>query len=392
VALVLAIANSTAACGDGDDASTGATTTATTTDSESLTFYTPSTALSSGAPGDVLSKEPIALDPSMHGTGWRVTFVSTTPAGDRVPVTGVLIQPRSTKPAKGYPVVVWAHGTTGLGDQCAPSAYEPFALSGVAPLIDAGYVIAAPDYEGLGIPDEIHPYLVGEASGHNVLDAARAARTIGGSNVVLAWGWSQGGHAALFARSLQPVYAPELDFRGAAAQAPVTDVDTFLLPGRTDVDIFPFTAETILAWAEVYEETSLLDLVVVEDAEKARLAQQACTGDIADNTTRPLDDIFRSDPENTAAWREAVRINSVVVGESDIPVLLTHGAADIVVPVAGTNALYEQLCAAQVATVYMHDPAWNHFTAYYTTLSQVDAWLAARIAGDPAPTDCTSGK
>ncbi len=144
-----------------------------------LTFYRPATVLASGSPGDVLAKEPIALAPGLHGTGWKVRYVSTTPAGDRVPVSGVLIQPLTPAPAGGYPVVVWTHGTTGLGDECAPSGYTPFNISGAAALLDAGDVIAAPDYEGLGIPDEIHPYLVGAAEGHNALDAARAARTSG---------------------------------------------------------------------------------------------------------------------------------------------------------------------------------------------------------------------
>ena len=40
--------------------------------------------------------------------------------------------------------------------------------------LDAGYVVAATDYEGLGTPG-LHPFLVGESEGRSVLDAARAA-------------------------------------------------------------------------------------------------------------------------------------------------------------------------------------------------------------------------
>jgi hypothetical protein len=354
----------------------------------SLTFYRPATVLSTGAPGDVLSKEPIALDPSLHGTGWKIRYVSTTPAGDRVPVSGVLIQPLTPAPVGGYPVVLWAHGTTGIGDQCAPSAYAPFNLVGAAALLDAGDVIAATDYEGLGIPDEIHPYLVGAAEGHSVLDAARAARTVGGGKVTVSWGWSQGGHAALFASALQKTYAPELDFRGTVAQAPVTDLATFLLPGRTNADVFPFTAEAILSWSEVYHEAELTDLVVVADAEKARLAQQACTGDIVNNTSRPLDEIFRSDPQNSATWKAAVQMNSVQVGDAKAPVLLTHGDADPLVPVAGTVTLDQQLCARHVPTQFLRDATWGHESAWYLTLNDAGAWIQARITGETAPSNC----
>jgi acetyl esterase/lipase len=381
-ALVLAIATSAAACGGGDGAKAAGTKHAP------LTFYRPTTVLSSGSPGDVLSREPMALAPELHGTGWKITYVSTTPAGDRVPVSGVLIQPITPAPTGGYPVVVWTHGTTGIGDDCAPSAFTPFDVNGAESLLDAGVVIAAPDYEGLGIPDEIHPYLVGAAEGHNALDAARAARAVGAGDVTVTWGWSQGGHASLFARELQKSYAPELDFRGAAAQAPVTDVGVFLLPGRTSLEVFPFTAEAILAWSEVYQEADLTDLVVVADAEKARLAQQACNGDIVDNTTRPLDEIFRSDPQNSATWQEAVRVNSVGVGDATAPVLLTHGDADTTVPIAGTLALHDQLCARHVPTQLIRQPTGDHGTAYYLTLGDVTTWILERIADRTPPSDC----
>jgi Secretory lipase len=392
VLVACAVTAGLAACGGGGSSpqsqSTGSRATTTTAAGAPLTFYKPPTVLTSGAPGDVLSKEPIELAPDLHGTGWKITFESTTPAGDLVPVTGVLIQPLTPKPAGGYPVVVWAHGTTGLGDQCAPSATTPFVIDGGAALLDAGDVIVAPDYEGLGTPDEIHPYLVGAASGHNVLDAARAASVVGGGKVTVTFGWSQGGHASLFARSLQKTYAPELDLRGSVAQAPVTDLPTFLLPGVQNTAIFPYTAEAILAWAEVYHETALTDLVVVADAEKARLAQQACTGDISDNLTKPLDEIFRSDPQNTDTWKEAAKVNSAVVGDSTVPVLLTHGDADTIVPIKGTLALYDDLCAHDVPTVFLRDASWGHILAHSATLDQVDAWIADRIAGKPAPTTC----
>ena len=64
----------------------------------SLTFARPATVLASGSPGDVLSQEPIELAPELRGTGWKITYVSTTPDGDRVPVSGVLIQPRTPAP------------------------------------------------------------------------------------------------------------------------------------------------------------------------------------------------------------------------------------------------------------------------------------------------------
>jgi dipeptidyl aminopeptidase/acylaminoacyl peptidase len=385
VVVLLAIG---AACSSGNSATTSRSATSTTT-TPALTFYRPPDVLDTGHPGDVLNAAPIALDPSLPGTGQKITYVSTTPAGDRIPVTGVLIRPLTPAPKDGYPVVTWAHGTVGVGDKCAPSLVTPFTFDGAREFLAAGYAIAATDYAGLGTPDEIHPYLVGESEGRSVLDAARAARSIGAGSVTVAFGWSQGGHAALFAGELAHAYAPDLDFRGVAAQAPVTDSRTFLLPGVTDPLIFPFTAEAILAWSEVYHEASLTDLVVVEDAERARLAEQSCTGDIRAYTERPLDEIFRSDPQNTAVWNTAASINSASADGLRAPVLLTHGDADPLVPVSGTTALHVELCDAGSRVQYLHDPAWDHNSAHLATMQDVEAWITARVNGDKAPSDCT---
>jgi dipeptidyl aminopeptidase/acylaminoacyl peptidase len=388
--LVVAIMTLGLGCSeDGSDDASGAAPASTSTSTPTtLTFYRPPTVLADGAPGDVLSAEPIALDASLPGTGQKITYVSTTPSGDLVPVTGVLIQPLTPAPSGGYPVVSWAHGTTGLGDQCAPSLVVPFELEGAGDLLRSGFAIAATDYEGMGTPDEIHPYVVGEAEGNNVLDAARAARSIGGGPVTVAWGWSQGGHAALWAAMLARSYAPDLDFRGAAAHAPVTDLRSFLTPGVTDPSLFALTAEAILAWAEVYEETELTDVVVVADAEKARLAQQACSDDLTDNIPRPLDEIFRSDPDNSEVWQTALAVNSADASRIRTPVLLTHGDADPYIAVASTDAFHQALCANHETTVFLRDPAWGHVGAYVDPMPEVVAWITARINGDPAASDC----
>lgn len=372
--VVLALIAGATACGDDDDSG--------------LTFYRPSTVLREGEPGDLLDREPIELSSAFNGTGERVTYVSTTPAGDPVPVTGVLITPEGPEPEGGRPVAVWGHGTTGLGDDCAPSKVVPFSVSGAEVLVEAGYVVVAPDYEGLGVEHEIHPYLVGEAEGRNILDGARLARVAGGNDEVVVWGHSQGGHAVLFARELAPDYAPELDLRGVAAAAPVTDLLVFLLPGLTQEFHFPFLAEALLAWSRVYHQLDLRDLVVVEDAERVRLARQSCTEDLTVDLGRPLDEVFKKDPENEPLWQEAVKLNSVHVTGGDVPMLLTHGTIDPVVPISGTDQTFDRFCAEGVPTRMLRSDQWGHGAAYVLNVGPITDWLQARMDQTPAPDDC----
>ena len=38
-----------------------------------------------------------------------------------VTATALVFVPNKPQPANGWPIVVWAHGTTGVADKCAPS-------------------------------------------------------------------------------------------------------------------------------------------------------------------------------------------------------------------------------------------------------------------------------
>ena len=153
-------------------------------------------------------------------------------------VSGVLVAPDGPAPAGGRPVVTWAHGTTGTADICAPSKAKDVAstLPDIAEFVRDGYVVVATDYEGLGTPG-LHPYLVGESEGRGVLDAGTLLATSPDAHAdanVAIYGYSQGGHAVLFAGQIAPTYAPDLHIVGDVAGAPVGDLK-LLLPVATSV-------------------------------------------------------------------------------------------------------------------------------------------------------------
>ncbi|MFX5869843.1 alpha/beta hydrolase, partial [Acinetobacter baumannii] len=77
-----------------------------------------------------------------------------------VQATSLVFTPTTPPPAGGWPIVVWAHGTTGVADACAPSksALTDSTKDLISKLLAAGYVVVAPDYEGLGTQG-IHPFL-----------------------------------------------------------------------------------------------------------------------------------------------------------------------------------------------------------------------------------------
>ena len=58
--------------------------------------------------------------------------------------------PNGEAPAGGWPVIAWAHGTVGLGDDCTPSAQPRSARDNeyLSHWLDQGYVVVGSDFRG----------------------------------------------------------------------------------------------------------------------------------------------------------------------------------------------------------------------------------------------------
>jgi acetyl esterase/lipase len=385
VLVVAAVACSDGSSDTGDPGSSAAVATP-----GGVNYYRSPGTQPDGEPGELISTEPISLD-GVDGTGYRITYVSTTPAGDAVHLTGVAIVP-STEPDTAtvgtLPVAVWAHPTVGIGTRCAPSLNEPFSLDGLQQLLDAGYVVMAPDYDGLG-SDGVHPYLVVESEGRAVLDIARVAVEFGGSDVVVAWGHSQGGHAALAARSIVADYAPELDLRAVAAASPPTDLALFLDPGFTSAVPLAITAQTVVSWATVYENTGFEQFGTPEALAAASDALESCVVDIAALVVEvEPGDVWARGPEEVPLWATLTAANSIDPAAGASPVYLAHGGADELVPVGGSESLASEFCAGGVDVVYRSDPAWTHGTAYSEPLTELLTWLVETSDGASMDTTC----
>lgn len=169
-----------------------------------------------------------------------LTYKMLGQSGQEVQATSLVFTPNTQPPVGGWPIVVWAHGTTGVADVCAPSkaALADSTKDLISKLLAAGYVVVAPDYEGLGTPG-IHPFLNVKSEAFSITDAVVATRNyLSQRNLLTSKKWvtvghSQGGHAALGAA--QYASRAQLEYKGTVAVAPASNLGFILIAGEQSV-------------------------------------------------------------------------------------------------------------------------------------------------------------
>src|SRR5258708_1233897 len=328
--------------------------------------------------------------------GWRILYATTV--DDSTPATAVATVFAPTDlPAGPRPVIAWEHATTGLLQKCMPSLLSaPTAgIPGRDRIVKAGWVVVGTDYSFAekGGP---HPYLIGEGEARAALDSVRAARQMSELTLdkrMVVWGYSQGGHAALWTGIGGPRYAPDLEILGVAAIAPATNIKNILAMNvEMDKRFGPYLA---LSYSRFYPDitfeqalrpaaldaarqiVNLCDFVPPADAE--RIEALAATFDgpaLATSSNKAL----QARLEQNTADRPI-----------QAPVVIAQGLSDIVVPPSATDAYVEERCAAGQRIEYWIFAGRDHLTIVQpgTPLEELlIKWTTARFANEPQATGC----
>ena len=229
-------------------------------------------------PGALLRSEPLKDVILPAGVqGWRILY--TTTVDDNTPATAVATVFAPTDPPAGpRPVIAWEHATTGLLQKCMPSLLSA-PTKGVPSrdrIVKAGWVVVATDYSFAekGGP---HPYLIGEGEARAALDSVRAARQMPELTLdkrMVIWGYSQGGHAALWTGIVGPRYAPDLEILGVAAIAPPANIRNALAMNvEADQRFGPYLA---LSYSRFYPDITFEQAIRPEALDAARQIVSLC--------------------------------------------------------------------------------------------------------------------
>jgi len=348
-------------------------------------------------PGALLRSEPlkdVILPADVRG--WRILYATTV--NDNTPATAVATVFAPTDPPAGpRPVIAWEHATTGLLQKCMPSLLSA-STKGIlwrSRIVMSGWVVVATDYSFAekGGP---HPYLIGEGEARAVLDSVRAARQMPELTLdkrMVTWGYSQGGHAALWTGIIGPRYAPDLEILGVAAIAPAVNIKSILTMNvEADKRFGPYLA---LSYSRFYpdikfdqavrpealnaarEIVNLCDFVPPEDQE--RIAALAATFDGPALATCSNKALQARIEQNTPD------------GPIQASVAIAQGLSDIVVPPPATDAYVEERCAAGQRLEYWTFAGRDHLTIIQSGTPLEDLlikWTTARFANEPQAIGC----
>lgn len=341
-----------------------------------------------------------AEDPTVESDGSRrqvVTYRSTSGVdGSGTEVTGTVFTPQGVAPDGGWPVVTVGHGTTGVEDDCAPSAYPDLLGSRrlVTPLLDRGYVVVVSDLQGLGTPGP-HPYLEPATAAYNLIDAVRAARNAvsGTSPRWAALGLSQGGQASWAAAEYAATYGDGLEFVGSANLSPAVDISAVIdQSGNVDLKVPQqvFIPSLLAGLAVLHPELN------PDDYLHGTLAAQqetflACSSDkseqrlsvalqISPDDTRPVS------PEAAARMKAWLTEIALPRQRATGPMLVVVGQNDPVIFARWTRAAVDRACALGDVVAFHERAGEGHGDS--DSIPEAVEWLADRFAGVQAPSTC----
>ena len=359
---------------------------------KATTDHATSNPVTTYAPGDVISAQRIDAPGFFYARVWKILYSSTDTHGVPMTVSGTVIVPTSSWSGP-RPIVGYAPGTHGLGDQCAPSRYLAAGNEQEGTLIHEyatrGFAVAVTDYQGLGTAGD-HAYMVAQSAGHALLDIVRAAQRLSGAELpangpVGLVGYSQGGHAAAWAGQLAPTYASDLIVMGVAAGGTPSNL-LQVAAGNEGTSNFGLVLAAGIGMDTGYPELSLESYL--NDAGRTGVETLRNSCDFSPYAYKRMSDYTTTNPMNDPLWQATINAQNPGGLRPTAPVLLYHSTNDEIIPYSGASALRQRWCSQGVAVTF-----WTYYllghaaTAAYASISVTD-WMAARLNGQDARGNC----
>ncbi|MFI6776616.1 lipase family protein [Nocardia sp. NPDC050412] len=330
---------------------------------------------------------------------WQLLYRSTDLFGQPTAAVTTVILPAGADPNRSRPLVSLQFYYDSASIACAPSfvlqqgaglpgvegIHSQSELIAIAALISQGWAISVPDYEGLN-----GHLAVAEEPGYMTLDGIRAAERFeplgldGANTPVALWGYSGGGMGSGWAAQMQPSYAPELNVKGAALGAPVSDVESLLhVNGSMFSSLIGIGVSSLYNAYPKFREVTDQYLTPEGKALMNRTNSQCLPRNALTQMFTDYQRILTIPIAQYLALPEIREVfDATVLGERTptAPLFIYQGVLDEAVPIWTTDRLNQQWCADGASIVYKRDHLSEHLTLPSLGMADTFSWLKSRLA------------
>ncbi len=352
-------------------------------------FYDTPDPLPAGKPGELIrSQEFDEYEIPFSVTAVRILYHSRSASGKDVAASGVVLFPYDKKPpAGGWPVIAWAHGSTGVARSCAPSlmrniGHGPF----LSMYVNLGYAVVATDYTGLGTGFR-NAFLDGPSNATDVVNSVPAARAavpqLGARWIVM--GEAEGGFTAV------AVAEKENDIRdpgylGAIAISNVTSVNGIYADSTRGPSNLMLTS---LAYGirTVYPQFQETDMLTEKALALYHDIEQMCS---EPRTTPELPPVQMVKPgwESNAFVRQYFDRNDPGRTRAYGPILVISGATPAATLATMTAQTMSRICKQGDRVQWERYPDLDPGSVLGESVRDQIGWIEGRFSGRPSPTNC----
>ncbi len=350
-------------------------------------FYDTLDPLPPGKPGELIrSTEFDEYDLPPGVSAIRILYHSRSASGDDLAASGVVLFLDEKPPAEGWPVIVWAHGWSGVARQCAPSLdrnlqHGPF----LAMYVQLGYAVVATDYAGLGT--SFRSAFADTQS--NALDviysipAARRALPSLGSRWV-AMGTGEGGMEVVGVAELERE-AGDTNYLGSIAISRLADLQDLYQP----VSSLTYKLPLFLAYGikTVYPQFDVNDILTDKALPLYQQIGQVC-GETEIAQKPSAAEVLKPNWESNQFVQNYFNRNRLGLKPTHAPLLVISSEADP--SILETTKTVARLCQQGDRIQFEKYPESDPGKVIGDSVRDQIAWIQARFANGPVRTNCSA--
>ncbi len=356
-------------------------------------LYDTPKSLSATKPGTLLRQEAFdGYDIPEGARAVRILYHSTDGEGHDVATSAAILIPAGASPARGWPVIAWAHGTSGVARQCAPSLMKDvYYGEELMVMVRAGYAVVATDYSGLGTAGA-HRYMDRYAQANDVIFSIPAART---AVPELGRGWVADGHStggrAVWGVAEIEGKRHDAGYLGSVAVAPGVDLRMMSLLHMAEPVPAGYYFD-YLAYAIHRKTPSFQVSDMLTKQSMARFYDVTTKGCYSYTAHYPgdLEPSKKLKPgwEKTEAAERLFRVNEPGKVSLGGPMFIVAGDQDHTIQLVAVRDAVSKACRRGGALNFRIYPGLDHGPTMEKSIPDQLSWIADRFAGKAVKGEC----